>query len=186
MQKQKLEYWPIEKFSPYDRNPRRNDHAVNDMAHAIINFGFRIPIIAKSDSTVIDGHLRLKAATLAGLKELPVLVADDMSEDKIKAFRINVNKMAELATWDSGLLKQEIFELDESEFDLKSLGFNDRELASLLPDDDDIDVSDENEDDEGTSKGVEQKLTIIISCENQEEHENLFDELNSRGFKVKV
>lgn len=114
-------YWPIEKLTAYARNPRKNDHAVDRMASAIREFGFRVPIVAKSDGTVVDGHLRLKAAKKLELDTVPVLLADDMSEVQIKAFRINVNRMAELADWDNELLELELRDLIDADFDVESL-----------------------------------------------------------------
>ena len=83
-----IEQWDIERLIPYVRNPRKNDQAVERVASAIKEFGFRVPIIAKSDGSLIDGHLRLKAAQKLGMVEVPVVVADDLSETQIKAFRI--------------------------------------------------------------------------------------------------
>jgi DNA modification methylase len=116
----------------YARNPRKNDHAVDKVAAAIREFGFRVPIVANSDGTIVDGHLRFKAARKLGLDTVPVLLADDMSEAQIKAFRISVNKVAELAEWDDELLMLELSELQESEFDLSLIGFDDNELDTLL------------------------------------------------------
>lgn len=103
-----IETWEIEKLIPYINNPRKNDHAVESVASAIREFGFKVPIVAKSDGTIIDGHLRYKAAKRLNFKEVPVILADDLTEAQIKAFRISVNKMAELAEWDEEMLKIEI------------------------------------------------------------------------------
>jgi len=118
-----IQHWDIERLSAYERNPRKNDHAVEKVAQAIREFGFRIPIIAKSSGEVVDGHLRLKAAKHLGMSEVPVLLADDMTDVQVKAFRISVNKMAELADWDDDLLKLELDELQEMNFDLDLTGF---------------------------------------------------------------
>lgn len=130
----KMESWPIERLVEYARNPRKNDHAVDKTAAAIKEFGFRVPIVAKSDGTIVDGHLRLKAARKLKLAEVPVVLADDMTEAQIKAFRISVNKVAELADWDVDLLKLEFEELQELDFDLDLTGFDEKELANLLAD----------------------------------------------------
>jgi DNA modification methylase len=127
-----LQSWPLDRLIEYARNPRKNDHAVDRIAAAIREFGFRVPIVAKSDGLVVDGHLRLKAAKKLGLAEVPVLLADDMTEAQVKAFRISVNRMAELAEWDVDLLKIEIGELDELGFDLTLTGFDPDALAGFL------------------------------------------------------
>ena len=92
----KLEHWPPERLVGYARNPRKNDAVVDRMAEAIREFGFRIPIVARSDGSVVDGHLRLKAAQALGLDSVPVVLADDLSEAQIKAFRLLANRSA---TW---------------------------------------------------------------------------------------
>lgn len=126
------ETWPIGRLIEYARNPRKNDHAVDQVAAAIREFGFRVPIIAKSDGTVVDGHLRLKAAKKLEMTEVPVVLADDLSAAQIKAFRLSVNKIAELADWDTELLSLELAELRDLDFDLELIGFSDEELADLL------------------------------------------------------
>ena len=125
-----LESWPINKFIEYINNPRINDPAVDRIASAINEFGFKIPVVAKSDGTLVDGHLRLKAARKLNLKEIPVLLADDLTDAQIKAFRISVNQVANLAEWDIELLKIEIEGLEELDFDIDLLGFDD--IPSLL------------------------------------------------------
>ena len=129
-----FETWKIDRCIDYARNPRKNDHAIDRVAAAIREFGFRVPIVAKSDGTVVDGHLRLKAAKKLRLTEVPVILADDMSEAQIKAFRLSVNKVAELAEWDIDFLKLELQDLDELGFDLSLTGFDTDELANLLAD----------------------------------------------------
>ena len=131
----KTETWPLERLIDYARNPRKNDHAVDRVAAAIKEFGFRVPIVAKSDGLVVDGHLRLKAARKLGLAEVPVVLADDLTDAQVKAFRISVNRMAELAEWDSELLALELGELGELGFDLDLTGFNEGEIAALSLDD---------------------------------------------------
>lgn len=123
------ETWPIDKLIEYARNPRKNDHAVDRVAAAIREFGFRVPVVAKSDGTVVDGHLRLKAAKKLGLTEVPVVLADDMTDLQIKAFRLSVNKMAEFAEWDDELLALELGELHAADFDMALLGFDAGELS---------------------------------------------------------
>lgn len=128
MELPKSENWPIEKLIEYARNPRKNDHAVDDMAANIKEFGFRVPIVAKSDGLVVDGHLRLKGAKKLGMKIVPVMLADDLSDAQIKAFRLAVNKMAEKAEWDDDLLKIELQEIKDLGFDdMEVMGFEDLE-----------------------------------------------------------
>ena len=126
-----LEHWPIEQFVEYDRNPRKNDHAVDKMAAGIREYGFRVPMLVKSDGLVVDGHLRLKAARKLGLEALPVVLCDDMSETQIRAFRLSVNRLADEADWDFDLLKLEIEDLTAAGFDLDLTGFDLGEIGDL-------------------------------------------------------
>ena len=127
-----VEHWPLDRFIEYIRNPRKNDHAVDKAAAAIHEFGFRVPILAKSDGLIVDGHLRYKAARKLGLATVPVMLVDDMTEAQVKAFRITVNKIADLADWDEALLALEIEDLSGLDVDLNVLGFTDEELEELL------------------------------------------------------
>jgi len=126
------ETWPIERLIEYARNPRKNDHAVDRIAAAIKEYGFRVPVIAKSDGLVVDGHLRLKAAKKLGLEQIPVILADDLTEAQIKAFRLSVNKVAEYAEWDIDLLKVELGDLQGMDFDLSLTGFDPGEIENFL------------------------------------------------------
>lgn len=128
---QQLEQWPVSDLIEYARNPRKNDHAVDKVAAAIREFGFRVPILAKSDKTVVDGHLRLKAAKKLGIETVPVMLCDDMTDAQIKAFRISVNRVAEEADWDEEMLRVELDELDELGFDLELTGFSLDEIEAL-------------------------------------------------------
>jgi DNA modification methylase len=132
MQQLQLEQWPLSRLIAYARNPRKNDHVVDQMVSVIKEFGFRIPIIAKSTGEVVDGHLRLKAAKQLSLETVPVLLADDLSPEQIKAFRLLANRSATWADWDNELLGLELAELKDAGFDLDLTGFGDEELAALL------------------------------------------------------
>ena len=128
----KFEHWPTSRLLPYARNPRKNDHVVDQMAAAITEFGFRIPIIARSTGEVVDGHLRLKAALRLGLETVPVILADDLTPAQIKAFRILANRSATWADWDEDLLRLELEELKLDDFDLALTGFDADELLEIM------------------------------------------------------
>ncbi len=127
-----LEQWPVGRLVEYERNPRKNDDVVDRMAQAIVEFGFRIPIVARSDGLVVDGHLRLKAARLLGLETVPVVLADELTETQIKAFRLLANQSANWAEWDELLLSAELQDLLADDYDLSLVGFSDGELDKLL------------------------------------------------------
>jgi DNA modification methylase len=122
---------PLEKLIAYAGNPRRNDHAVEAVAAAIKRFGFRVPVLAKSDGSLIDGHLRIKAAKRLGMAEVPVVLCDDLSEAEIKALRISINRMAELAEWDEELLMAELEGLAAEGITMDDVGFDLDALEAL-------------------------------------------------------
>jgi ParB-like chromosome segregation protein Spo0J len=119
-----IEYWPLDRLLPYGNNPRKNDHAVERVAAAIREFGFRVPVVIRGEGEVVDGHLRLKAARHLGMEQVPVVRADDMTDAQVKAFRISVNRMAELAAWDVELLRVELEDLRDMDFDLDLTGLD--------------------------------------------------------------
>lgn len=126
-----VETWPIDKLIPYARNPRKNDEQVDRMCGVIREFGFRIPIVAKSDGTVVDGHLRLKAAQKLGLQEVPVALADELTDIQVKAFRLLANQSANWAEWDMDLLKLELDDLKLVNYDIDLIGFDEEDLKLL-------------------------------------------------------
>ncbi len=117
---------------PYVNNPRKNDHVVDFVASSIKNFGFKVPIIVDANNEIVAGHTRLKASQKLGLEEVPVIVADDLTEEQIRAFRIADNKTAEGAEWDKELLALEIEGLDE--YDFQEFGFSQKELDKIFED----------------------------------------------------
>lgn len=129
-----IHYYPTRDLVEYERNPRKNDDVVNRMCASIREFGFRIPIVAKSDGTVVDGHLRLKAARKLGMESIPVVLSDNLNEPQTKAFRLLANQSANWAKWDDELLKVEIQELEDLQFDLKMTGFELEKVQHFLDD----------------------------------------------------
>lgn len=107
-----LVFLNISELKPYENNPRINDKAVDAVAASIKEFGFKVPIIIDKNNVIVAGHTRLKAAQKLGMTEVPVIVADDLTEEQIKAFRLADNKVGEIAEWDFDLLEQELAGLD--------------------------------------------------------------------------
>ena len=106
----------------YDNNPRNNDGAVDAVAVSIEEFGFKVPIIIDSENIIVAGHTRLKAAQKLGLDTVPCIVADDLTPEQIKAFRLADNKTGELAGWDFAKLEEELSGISE-QFDMTAFGF---------------------------------------------------------------
>lgn len=108
---------------PYEKNPRRNDDAVKYVLASIKEFGFKIPIIIDRDGVIVAGHTRYKAAKELGMETVPCIVADDLTNKQIKAFRLADNKVAEKAEWDFELLNAELAEVVDFGIDIEAIGF---------------------------------------------------------------
>lgn len=108
----------------YENNPRNNDGAVDAVAASINSFGFKVPIIIDKNNVVVCGHTRVKASKKLGMTEVPCIVADDLNEEQIKAFRLADNKVSELAEWDMDKLAEELKQID---MDMLQFGFEDLE-----------------------------------------------------------
>lgn len=121
----------IEKFTkeliPYANNPRENDGAVDAVAASIKEFGFKVPVIIDKDNVIVAGHTRIKAAGKLGIDKVPCIVADDLTEEQIKAFRLADNKVGELAQWDFTKLEEELKDLNDMDLDfsMSDFGFED-------------------------------------------------------------
>lgn len=136
----------INDLKPYENNPRINDAAVDSVAASIQEFGFKVPIVIDTDNVIVAGHTRLKAAKKLGLKFVPCIIASDLTPEQIKAFRVADNKTSELAEWDLKLLEQELFELNNSNFNMEQFGFDPfEEEPSEIIEDDPPELDEENE-----------------------------------------
>lgn len=136
----------VEELIPYINNPRDNTEAVDKVAASIKEFGFKVPIVIDKDNVVVTGHTRLLASKKLGLQEVPCVIADDLSPAQIKAFRIADNKVSEYAEWDEDMLKVELEELEEMNFDLDSVSidFSDFDMALDLEDTEEGQEQEEN------------------------------------------
>lgn len=142
---------PLGWLTPYENNPRNNDEAVEPVANSISEFGFKVPIVATSDGEIINGHTRWKAAKKLKLKTVPVIIADDLTEEQVRAFRLADNKVAEIAQWDIELLLSEIESVDN--LDMTLFGFTDSDytLDDFEDEETDGDISEDEIESEGDS-----------------------------------
>lgn len=113
---------PLDELTPYENNPRKNDEAVQYVMASIQEFGFKVPLVVDSFGVIVAGHTRYKAAKKLKMKEVPCVVADDLDDEQIKAFRLADNKTAELSDWDLDLLGKELAGIDG--LDMGLFGFN--------------------------------------------------------------
>jgi site-specific DNA-methyltransferase (adenine-specific) len=136
-------------IKPYAKNPRKNDKAVDKVAASIKEFGWKVPIVIDQDGTIVAGHTRYKAAQQLGLDRVPCIIADDLTPEQVKAFRLADNKVGELAGWDFDLLATELQDL--ASFDMEQFGFE-RDPSQDLTD---VEEDDFEEEKETTDHGVQ-------------------------------
>lgn len=118
----------INDIIPYENNPRHNDSDIDAVANSIKEFHFQNPIIIDKDNVIIAGHTRLKAAQKLGLEKVPCIVADDLTEEQVKAFRLADNKVSEFSGWDFMKLQEELSSLD---IDMSDFGFVEEEQVDI-------------------------------------------------------
>lgn len=105
-------YKALSEIRPYENNPRVNDKAASAVAKSIKAYGFKVPIVISADGEIVCGHTRYKASVQLGLDKVPCIVADDLTPEQIKAFRLADNKVSDVSIWDNKKLLQELDELD--------------------------------------------------------------------------
>ena len=126
----------ITNVKPYEKNPRKNDKAVDKVAASIKEFGFKQPLVVDKDGVLIVGHTRMKAAQKLGIKEVPVIYAEDLTDEQVKAYRLADNQVATFSEWNDELLTAELGDLKEFNFDMEPFGFEDiKENVEVVEDD---------------------------------------------------
>ena len=120
----------IDSITPYENNPRRNAKAVDAVANSIKEFGFKNPIIVDKNNVIISGHTRRLAAIKLGLKQVPVIIGDDLTDAQVKAFRLADNRVSELAVWDEDLLQKEMAKV--LDMDLSDFGFDQEDIDRVV------------------------------------------------------
>ena len=128
----KIKTIKIEEAIPYVRNPRQNKAAIAKVSASLKEFGWQQPIVVDKDMVVIAGHTRLEAARTLGMDKVPVQIAEDLTDAQVKAYRIADNRVSQEAEWDLDLLRLELSDLDNLDYDLLLTGFDDDELNCML------------------------------------------------------
>lgn len=166
-------------LKPYANNPRDNESAVEPVAKSIKEFGFKVPIVATSDGEIINGHTRFKASKLLGIEKVPVIIADDLTDEQIKAFRLVDNKTGELADWDESLLIKELEELDDLDYDMGQFDFG-------------LNLDDVEEGESGDTGDIPDNINVMetfalnVIVSDEKEQAELYEEMLGRGYDVKV
>lgn len=175
MEKVEVIYKNIDEIIPYVNNPRNNKDAVDAVASSIKNFGFKVPVVIDGENEIVNGHTRILASKKLGLKEVPVIVASDLSPEQIKAFRLADNKVGELAEWDTEMLMVELDELAELDIDMTDFGFEP------------VDFEEENKEQKNTEpSNLDENTVIIITCNTEEELEETFVKLSEEGYQCQL
>jgi hypothetical protein len=178
----KLVWRNVADLIPYARNSRtHSDEQVAQIAASIKEFGWTNPVLTDGDNGLIAGHGRLMAARKLGHKEVPTIELTGLSEAQKKAYIIADNKLALNAGWDDEMLKIEIKELGDMDFDLSLLGFDDIELANLFDEN-----PEEDEEKDLKEESYNEVFNIIIECKDESEQEKIFNRLDSEGYKCRV
>lgn len=175
----KIESWPIEKVKPYDNNPRNNDDAVDATANSIKEFGWQQPIVVDKDGVIIAGHTRLKAAKQLGLKEVPVKIAEGLTDNRVKAYRLADNKTSDLADWNYDQLADELGGVDE--LDMAEFGFDDKDYET-----EDLDDDQPGADGKDISDNLKEKFQVIVNCTDEDELQSTFEKLQEEGYDCDI
>lgn len=138
MKEREIQYCNPEELIPYEKNPRDNRAALDAIELSIEEYGFTNPILVNEEKVILAGHTRREAAILAGLKKVPYIVVDGLTEAQQKAYRLADNKLSELSIWDEDLLKEELEDLLDEDYDISLTGFSDVDLTDLLKDEEDL------------------------------------------------
>ena len=163
----------INDLKEYENNPRNNDEAVEPVANSIKEFGFKVPIVVDKNNVIVAGHTRYKAAKRLKLERVPCIVADDLNEEQIRAFRLADNKVGEIAEWDLELLNIELENIIDIDMTMFEFDFFDEEEK---PTKEPKDLSDE----------IGETFEVIIECENELQQEEIFYRLSQEGLKCRV
>lgn len=138
MKEREIQYCNPEELIPYEKNPRDNRLAIDDVVRSIEEYGFTNPILVNEEKVILAGHTRREAAILAGMERVPYIVVDGLTEAQQRAYRLADNKLSELALWDEDLLKEELEDLLDEDYDISLTGFSDVDLTDLLKDEEDL------------------------------------------------
>lgn len=138
MKEREIQYCNPEELIPYEKNPRDNRAALDAIELSIEEYGFTNPILVNEEKVILSGHTRREAAILAGLEKVPYIVVDGLTEAQQKAYRLADNKLSELSIWDEDLLKEELEDLLDEDYDISLTGFSDVDLTDILKDEEDL------------------------------------------------
>ena len=181
-----MQYLEIDKIVPYARNPRKNQD-IDKVASSIKEYGFQQPLVLDKDNIIIVGHTRFSAAKKLGLKKIPCLIADKLTESQVKAYRIADNRVAEESKWDNELLNLELIELQKDNIDLENLGFESAELEKIFSNDDPLFVAPQQQETQETPLEIEdfipsqvRMIQLFLNSESEPKFKDMISSLQDR------
>jgi ParB-like chromosome segregation protein Spo0J len=186
MKQHKQMMMKVSELKNLEKNARKHSPAqLQQIEESIKKFGFLSPIVIDKNNVVQAGNGRLMAATKLGMTEVPCIQANGLSKDELRAFALVDNRLSETSEWDKEILKLELEDLTLNlDFDLGPIGFSSEEIESLLRENEPLPFTPNLSDDDDTPNVLTHKL--VVECDDDELKQELFDELKSRGFKVKA
>ena len=173
--KLKITYKSVGELNPYENNPRLNENAVPAVMRSIQEFGFKIPVIIDSKDVLVCGHTRVEAAKRLGMDEVPCIVADDLSDEQIKAFRLADNQVATLAGWDFPKLDLELADLKGLGWDMTDFGFMDYSDEPMEP------IFEEEEEEKDFRDGMDMEVSVVVVCPSESDAEELMERMKDEG-----
>ncbi len=172
---------PISAIRPYGKNTRKTSEAARAVAESIRRFGFKQPIVVDEQGVVVCGHVRLAAAKSLGMTELPCVLANDLTPDEIRAFRLLDNKLHEKSSWDVDALNAELADLD-FDFAPFDVDFNLDADVDFKFDDESATKDAANEKD----GALEPSYQIVVTCDDEDEQAALYERLIQEGYRAKL
>lgn len=167
-----VERWPIDRLKPYPRNAKRHPpEQILALRRSLRQFGWTMPILARADGEVIAGHARLLAARTASIKECPVIVASDWSDEQCRAYGLADNKLTEAGEWDDAMLASELMALCDSVVPIP--GFDDAEILKI--------ISDEAPDASPKLDGLGLQFSVVVRCRDEDHQRDLLARFAAEG-----
>lgn len=187
----KIEELSLDVIKPYEKNPRKNEGAVDGVAESIKQFGFQQPIVVDKNNVIVAGHTRYKAAQKLGLKTVPCVRADQLTKEQIKAYRILDNKLNELATWNFEALAEE---LKSFKFDFSGFNFDFSDFQFSLDDEKKSTESESNSSSKLSEEKASLEITpetvfkygIYVEVDTEEEQQELYNRFVEEGYNVRL
>ena len=170
----------LKDIKPYEKNPRKNDDAVEYVANSIKEFGFKVPIVIDKDGVIVAGHTRYKASKKLGIEKVPCIIADDLTPEQIKAYRLADNKVSEKSEWNFDLLQDELSEIGEI-IDMDMFDFD-----LTAEDGEEEDANGDEPISTGTSFNYKEQYGVIVICKDEREQEKIYNSLMEEGYECRV